>query len=288
MELENMPWVSCFNNSEIFPSSFARDTGERYRWFFPSLTRTYWPGKHPVKSVAWGKAKVYSATTSLNDLTDKSLNATNSCGFRQGFLACLFPFWMSRDFKMAGGLLLNGLSKSKSSYKYWWFFSTLSSFSASFSSCRASSRFALPVNFFNSKLRARLSGTLHLGHERKTINYVVDFESTSIRKQLSEKELCLVHGLWSWTLDQQRLVFRMLLLQISRPLSKPNLQIGRHFRFFQFNTFFRLLYEVNETVMQGKALPEVNCFRAKEAPFSNHLSQDLIASSHYPSCLAIA
>lgn len=182
MELEKMPWVSCFNNSEIFPSSFARDTGERNRWLFPSLTRTYWPGKHPVKSVAWGKAKVYSATTSLSDLTDKSLNATNSFGFRQGFRACLISCWVSRDFKMAGGLLLNGLSKSKSSYRHFWFFSTLSSFSASFSSFRASWRFALPVNFFNSKLRARLSGTLHLGHDRKTVNYAIAFESTSIRK----------------------------------------------------------------------------------------------------------
>ena len=112
MELENTPWVSCLSSSEIFPNSLVRDTGEKNLWFFPILTRTYWPGKHPVQSVGWGKEKVYSAIISPKDLTDSSFKAVNLSGLRHG--SCATPSGVSRGFNVAGGLVLNGFSNSES------------------------------------------------------------------------------------------------------------------------------------------------------------------------------
>ena len=163
MEFENIPCVSSFSNSEILPGSLARDTGERNRWFFPSLTRTYWPGKHPEKSEAWGNAKVYSATISARGCTESSFKAMNSSGLRH---VCCLSFNLSvesRDLRIAGGLVLNGLSNSDSWYEWWtWFFTLAFSMSASASSFSASSRFASPLSFFSSRLRTRSSETLHL------------------------------------------------------------------------------------------------------------------------------
>ena len=168
IEFENIPCVSSFSNSEIFPGSLARDTGERNRWFFPSLTRTYWPGKHPVRSEAWGNAKVYSATISARGCTESSFKAMNSSGLRHVFCLSLNPLVESRDLRVAGGLVLNGLSNSESWYEWWmWFFTFAFSISASASSFLASSRFASPLSFFSSKLRTRSSETLHLKGDLK-------------------------------------------------------------------------------------------------------------------------
>lgn len=112
MQLENIPLVSCFNKSEILPNSFARDTGERNLWCFPILTRTYWPGKHPVKSVAWGRENVYSASVSPRGFTECSFRAVNSFGLREGLRDNSSS--MSRDFNIVGGLVLNGFSNSES------------------------------------------------------------------------------------------------------------------------------------------------------------------------------
>ena len=168
IEFENIPCVSSFSNSEIFPGSLARDTGERNRRFFPSLTRTYWPGKHPVWSEAWGNAKVYSATISARGCTEISFKAMNSSGLRHVFCSSLNPLVESRDLRVAGGLVLNGLSNSESWYEWWmWFFTFAFSISASASSFLASSRFASPLSFFSSKLRTRSSETLHLRGDLK-------------------------------------------------------------------------------------------------------------------------
>lgn len=112
MEFENTPCVSYLSNSEILPNSFVRDTGEKNLWFFPILTRTNWPGKHPVQSVGWGKEKVYSAIISPRGLTDNSFKAVNLSGLRHGSWAT--PSGVSRDFNIAGGLVLNGFSNSES------------------------------------------------------------------------------------------------------------------------------------------------------------------------------